>query len=124
MLIEPPCALNGTKPCKDFRWRHLKYAYAFINGFGSLTVFACRLACGEDLGSHGHRMDMIWALRAALHKARQLKTAQDTFCSKVEEGIWGGENFPDDLQWQVLVDALRGGVKVCRFRFHGILFAD
>ncbi|KAJ8698292.1 hypothetical protein PTI98_005017 [Pleurotus ostreatus] len=93
MLIEPPCALNGTKPCKDFRWRHLK------------------LACGEDLGSHGHRMDMIWALRAALHKARQLKTAQEAFCSKVEEGVWGGEDFPDDLQWQVLVDALRGGVK-------------
>ncbi|KAF4602114.1 hypothetical protein EYR40_005318 [Pleurotus pulmonarius] len=93
MLIEPPCALNGTKPCKDFRWRHLK------------------LACGEDLGSHGHRMDMIWALRAALHKARQLKTAQDAFCSKVEEGVWVGKNFPDDLQWQLLVDALRGGVK-------------
>ena len=62
-------------------------------------------------------MDTIWAYRAAYEQARKLKLKQDAFCENVLAGNWdevhneGGE-FPDDLQWEALVDVLRGRVKV------------
>jgi uncharacterized cupin superfamily protein len=59
-------------------------------------------------------MDSIWALRSAYNEARKVKDAQDAYCQKAERGLWesleGG--FPDSLQWEMLVDVLRGRVKV------------
>jgi len=59
-------------------------------------------------------MDAIWALRSAYSEARKLKLAQDLYCEKVAAGRWGeleGE-FPENMQWEALVDVLRGRVKV------------
>ena len=47
--------------------------------------------------------------------ARTLKNAQDGFCEKVLSGDWrslGNQKFPENLQWQPLVDILRGRIKV------------
>lgn len=61
------------------------------------------------------RMDTAWDFRQAYETARKLKLAQDSYCAKVALGDWSslaGETFPDDLQWEALVDVLRGKVKV------------
>lgn len=45
--------------------------------------------------------------------AFQLKKKQDEYCSKAMTGQWTGlGDFPEDLQWEALVDVLRGRVKV------------
>lgn len=61
------------------------------------------------------RMDSAWEFRHAYDEARKIKKAQDLFCAKAEDGRWDElnlEHFPDDLQWESLVDVLRGKVKV------------
>lgn len=82
------------------------------------------------------RMDTFWQFRKAwvthlltqtpcrtegIHRydtARKLKEKQDSFCAKALKGEWAGESkFPDDLQWEALVDVLRGRVKVRPFVF-------
>lgn len=46
--------------------------------------------------------------------ARQIKQKQDAFCSRALAGLWAGlGDFPEDLQWEALVDVLRGRVRVC-----------
>ncbi|THG92619.1 hypothetical protein EW026_g8341, partial [Hermanssonia centrifuga] len=47
-------------------------------------------------------------------KARQIKNTQDQYCTKALAGEWKGlaPDFPEDLQWEALVDVLRGRVKV------------
>ena len=46
-------------------------------------------------------------------KARQIKEAQDEYCAKATRGDWAGLGaYPEDLQWEALVDVLRGRVKV------------
>jgi imidazolonepropionase-like amidohydrolase len=58
-------------------------------------------------------MDTIWAFRNAYNKAKHIKDKQDAYCSKVLSGQWNAlEEFPEDLQWEALVDVLRGKVKV------------
>ena len=60
-------------------------------------------------------MDHIWTFRSAYDQARKLKTAQDEYCRLAEVGEWavlGSRLFPDDLRWEMLVDVLRGRVKV------------
>lgn len=63
-------------------------------------------------------MDGQWNFRNAYNEARKIRDAQDAFCSKVEAGAWaalesdGSITFPEDLQWESLVDVLRGRVKV------------
>ena len=60
-------------------------------------------------------MDMMWSLRSAYHEAQKVMKAQDAFCAKAEMGIWEPESastLPDDFQWEMLVDVLRGKVKV------------
>lgn len=60
-------------------------------------------------------MDSIWSFRAAYAEARTIKNAQDAFCAKAEAGLWNelqGQSYPEDLQWEMLVDVLRGRVKV------------
>jgi hypothetical protein len=82
----------------------------------------------------GTRMDTIWSFRegqdlcayvrvatllmlfrffARYNTARKIKESQDQYCSKAIAGHWDdlGE-FPEDLQWEALVDVLRGRVKV------------
>lgn len=45
--------------------------------------------------------------------ARQIKNKQDDYCSKVFADEWEGlGEFPEELQWEALVDILRGKVKV------------
>ncbi|KIK67367.1 hypothetical protein GYMLUDRAFT_37473 [Collybiopsis luxurians FD-317 M1] len=102
MLLEPPYHINGSGPLDASlppRWRHMKHA------------------CGENPSRvySDTRMDTIWAFRQAYDKATRIKKQQDEFCSKVEAGDFKGlkdEQFPEDLQWEALVDVLRGKVKV------------
>lgn len=60
-------------------------------------------------------MDTLWYFRSAYDKAREIKKKQDEYCEKVEseklESLQG-EKFPEDPQWEMLVDVLRGRVKV------------
>ena len=76
-----------------------------------------RQACGENLRRYGNRMDHIWSMRSAYNEARKLKQAQDAYCQKANAGLWESLDglFPEDLKWEMLVDVLRGRVKV-RFR--------
>ncbi|OAX43328.1 composite domain of metallo-dependent hydrolase [Rhizopogon vinicolor AM-OR11-026] len=99
MLLEPPYTLNGTHvdPTLPPRWRQMKHA------------------CGENPSRvYGNtRMDTFWAFRQAYDTARQLKEKQDAYCTRALAGEWGGlGEFPDNLQWEALVDVLRGRVKV------------
>lgn len=73
-----------------------------------------RQACGENLREYGNRMDSIWSLRSAYEEARQIKSTQDAYCQKAEAGLWESldSDFPEDLRWEMLVDVLRGKVKV------------
>uniref|UniRef100_A0A8H8CNE4 Amidohydrolase-related domain-containing protein n=1 Tax=Psilocybe cubensis TaxID=181762 RepID=A0A8H8CNE4_PSICU len=98
MVLEPPHSLNGTHVDQSRpRWRQMKHA------------------CGENPSRvySNTRMDTIWAFREAYNTARKMKEKQDQYCSKALSGQWKnlGE-FPDDLQWEALVDVLRGRVKV------------
>ncbi|KAH9858830.1 hypothetical protein C2E23DRAFT_800280 [Lenzites betulinus] len=100
MLLEPPYGLNGSEvdPKSPPRWRHMKHA------------------CGENPRYYqSTRMDTVWAVREAYNTARTIKKAQDEFCSNALSGEWDaikGQNFPEELQWEALVDILRGRVKV------------
>lgn len=48
-------------------------------------------------------------------KARQIRDAQDAYCVRARNGQWTGlGEFPEDLQWEALVDVLRGRVKASR----------
>ncbi|KAF5309156.1 hypothetical protein D9619_012722 [Psilocybe cf. subviscida] len=72
-------------------------------------------ACGENPSRvySGTRMDTIWSFRNAYETARLAKKKQDDFCDKALKGEWEGlGDFPEDLQWEALVDVLRGRVKV------------
>ena len=59
-------------------------------------------------------MDSMWSYRSAYAEALQIKTAQDQYCTRAEEGLWDllEGPFPDDPRWEMLVDVLRGKVKV------------
>ncbi|KAJ7649249.1 hypothetical protein B0H17DRAFT_1163743 [Mycena rosella] len=59
------------------------------------------------------RMDAAWNFRQAYNKACKVKHAQDAFCAAAEKGLWDGKSpYPESLQWEALVDVLRGRVKV------------
>ena len=61
-------------------------------------------------------MDTAWAFREAYEHARKIKEAQDNFCAKATRGDWAGlGDYPEDLQWEALVDVLRGRVKVSAY---------
>jgi uncharacterized cupin superfamily protein len=59
-------------------------------------------------------MDTIWALRSAYNQAMKIKVSQDEYCRKAESGLWDllDGPFPVDFRWEMLVDVLRGKVKV------------
>ncbi|KAI0029653.1 hypothetical protein K488DRAFT_88507 [Vararia minispora EC-137] len=97
MLLEPPLDISGT--ASDYvGWKHMKHA------------------CGENPARvYGDtRMDSVWAWRDAYNTARKLKEKQDSYCASVRQSRWDNLSgaFPQDLQWQPLVDILRGKVKV------------
>ncbi|KAJ4472839.1 carbohydrate esterase family 9 protein [Lentinula edodes] len=99
MLLEPPFTFNGTgiEEVQPPRWRQLKQA------------------CGENPSRvySGTRMDTIWAYRQGYEEARKLKVKQDAYCEKAVAGYWDNiGDFPEDLQWEALVDVLRGKVKI------------
>ncbi|KAI0643981.1 carbohydrate esterase family 9 protein [Trametes meyenii] len=99
LLLESPYETNRSvyNPQAFFRYRQMKHA------------------CGEnpDRVYSGTRMDTAWAFRQGYEKARQIKQAQDDFCAKAAKGEWAGlGEFPEELQWEALVDVLRGRVKV------------
>ena len=75
-------------------------------------------ACGENPRRYGNRMDTMWALRSAFNQARMATKQQDAYCAKVEAGLWGSVDarFPESSEWELLVDALRGKVKVLHYR--------
>ncbi|KAJ7268559.1 hypothetical protein C8J57DRAFT_1325544 [Mycena rebaudengoi] len=59
------------------------------------------------------RMDAAWNFRNAYSEARKIKSAQDAFCAAAARGGWDGKaEFPQSLQWEALVDVLRGRVKL------------
>ncbi|PPQ72507.1 hypothetical protein CVT24_004823 [Panaeolus cyanescens] len=109
-VVEPPATLyaaNVTNP-GWITWRHMKHA------------------CGENpMRVYSQtRMDGIWGFRNAYDQAKTLKAKQDAFCAKVDSDSWDdlvkmGHHsseedleFPEDLQWESLVDVLRGRVKL------------
>ncbi|TEB38238.1 composite domain of metallo-dependent hydrolase [Coprinellus micaceus] len=98
LVLEPPFGMNGTEDYTSRpRWRQMKHA------------------CGENPKRvyDQTRMDTQWAFREAYNKARQIKEQQDSYCAKALAGEWKGlGSFPEDLQWEALVDVLRGKVKV------------
>jgi hypothetical protein len=60
-------------------------------------------------------MDTVWSFRQAYDTARKIRDAQDTYCSAALSGNWtaiSNKAFPEELQWEALVDVLRGRVKV------------
>ncbi|KAH6915125.1 hypothetical protein BKA70DRAFT_566770 [Coprinopsis sp. MPI-PUGE-AT-0042] len=105
MMIEPPYALGGESSLTSpFRWRHMKQA------------------CGENLKAYGTRMDTIWSLRSAYSQARRVKLAQDEYCSLVEANLWDSITgpFPEEFQWEMLIDVLRGRVKVSNHCYEAV----
>ncbi|KAJ6491350.1 hypothetical protein C8R47DRAFT_1045160 [Mycena vitilis] len=107
MLLEPPFSLNGTfvDPFQRPRWRQMKHA------------------CGENPSRvySGTRMDTQWAFRQGYNTARLIKEKQDAYCAKALTGEWDTlGDFPEDLQWEALVDVLRGRVKVQNHCYEGV----
>ncbi len=69
------------------------------------------------------RMDTQWAFRQAYDAARKIKERQDVYCAEARKGRWHklGE-FPESLQWESLVDVLRGRVKVNNHCYEAVDF--
>jgi hypothetical protein len=68
-------------------------------------------------------MDSQWAFRQAYDTARIIKEKQDAYCEQALAGHWTGLGaFPEDLQWEALVDVLRGRVKVHNHCYEGVDF--
>jgi hypothetical protein len=58
----------------------------------------------------------MWSFREGYNTARKIKESQDEYCSKAVAGKWDHlGQFPENLQWEALVDVLRGRVKVKDF---------
>ncbi|OJA11255.1 hypothetical protein AZE42_05686 [Rhizopogon vesiculosus] len=124
MLLEPPYTLNGTHFNHSLapRWRHMKYvislpqSFAFIFYSSPLHLTQQTYVRENPSVRYGiTRLDSGWNFRAAYDHARKFRDAQDAFCTKAESGSWddlAGKSFPEDLQWESLIDVLRGRVKL------------
>lgn len=56
---------------------------------------------------------LVIIVLCSYNKATQIKDKQDHYCSLATSGQWAGlGDFPEDLQWEALVDVVRGRVKV------------
>ncbi|KAF9268136.1 carbohydrate esterase family 9 protein [Marasmius fiardii PR-910] len=76
-------------------------------------------SCNEVTRRYGiNRMDGVWSLRQAYNEARKVMRLQDSFCANVESGLVdldpleSESQFPENFKWEMLVDVLRGKVKV------------
>ena len=69
------------------------------------------LETGVSLGTFSlHKFHFIATSR--YDAARKVKNAQDAYCAEAQAGRWHKLGiFPEDLQWESLVDILRGKVK-------------
>ncbi|KIY48772.1 hypothetical protein FISHEDRAFT_65620 [Fistulina hepatica ATCC 64428] len=99
MLLENPFE-HTRRP----RWRQMKHA--------------CGICCSGRVYS-GSRMDTQWAFRNAYETARKIKVKQDEYCEAalnivdaLPSALSALGDFPYELQWEALVDVLRGRVKV------------
>jgi len=120
-LVDPPFTYNGSGivPFDPPRWRYLKHACGENphGVYGATRMVRSSFAKNSDRCTDIHWQDSIYALRTAYNEARKLKEKQDHFCAKANAGHWadvnalGGE-FPDSLQWEALVDLLRGRVRL------------
>lgn len=96
MQVDPPFIIdtagNGTWE-RTGNWRHIKHA------------------CGENPhGVYGDtRMDTAWNFRTAYNEGKMLKEKQERWCESPKTQT---EPFPQDLQWEIMADIIRGNVKV------------
>lgn len=93
-----------------------------VSYLSSLLILHSRHACGENPSRSydATRMDSAWAFRQAYNEARKIKEAQDKYCDIAEKGDWKrlkSEEWPENYQWEALVDVLRGKVRVRRSPF-------
>ncbi|KAJ7105768.1 hypothetical protein C8R43DRAFT_1140744 [Mycena crocata] len=117
MLLEPPFSLNGTyvDPFQRPRWRQMKHAC------GENPVSLTHAVYYSGRVYSGTCMDTQWAFRQAYNTARLVKDKQDAYCAKALAGEWTGlGEFPEELQWEALVDVLRGRVKVQNHCYEGV----
>lgn len=51
-----------------------------------------------------------------------MKAAQDLYCQRAEAGLWDSLDyaFPENLQWEMLVDVLRGKVKISNHCYEAV----
>ncbi|CAE6444840.1 unnamed protein product [Rhizoctonia solani] len=103
MVLEPPSGLfipqNRSERDDGPRWRHIKHA------------------CGENpsMEYSQTRMDSIWNFRQAYNRAREVLNKEGEYCASAQAGRWSeiqGKDFPEDLEYESLVDVLRGRTKV------------
>lgn len=110
MVLEPPFSFNSTSVGAPipYHWRHMKHA------------------CGENPSRvYGFtRMDTQWSFRKSYDEARKILEKQDDYCLKAEAGLWDElpAEFPESLQWEALVDVLRGKVKVNNHCYEAVDF--
>ncbi|KAG6911405.1 hypothetical protein DXG01_016502 [Tephrocybe rancida] len=114
-VLEPPQTLIANQTSDHLHWRHMKHA------------------CGENPSRvySQTRMDSGWKFREAYESARKIKVAQDAYCARVDSirkrswlpwqlrrQIASLGELPQNLQWEALVDVLRGRVKLSNeFKF-------
>lgn len=72
------------------------------------------LSVKRELGRNSHDRNSLSASIFSYDTAKQIKERQDEYCSRVLSNDWTDIGyFPESLQWEALVDVLRGKVKVC-----------
>ncbi|KAF5363169.1 hypothetical protein D9758_008331 [Tetrapyrgos nigripes] len=112
MLLEPPFKFNGSgiEPIHPPRWRQLKR---------KPEQSILWDPNGQHLESPSRPFPSAFLPISAksYETARKIKLKQDQYCEKAMAGRWRDldqdqTEFPEDLQWEALVDVLRGRVKV------------
>src|SRR5882762_7459879 len=121
----PHCHTAGENPSRcASAWNSTWYVQEYVFRSGVLGN-----AKGQDLCAYVRvaTLLMLFLFFARYNTARKIKESQDQYCSKAIAGHWDdlGE-FPEDLQWEALVDVLRGRVKVkyLSVLFETIVFTD
>lgn len=103
------------------RWRHMKMACGENIRRVYKQVRLSSLWCSSEALIRGAqtRMDLAYNFRSSLEIARKIKRSQDEFCEAALFAHSKGEvlaaKFPDDLEWEALVDVLRGKVRFACF---------
>jgi hypothetical protein len=120
MQVDPPFVIDEQNGgiVRTGHWRHFKVRlFIFLPHCRPSvliqypSLFFCQHATGENI--HGvyndNRFDQAYNFRKAYSSAAALKTKQDAWCTVGKENT---EEFPDSLEWEALVDVLRGNAKV------------